>query len=75
MTPDYNMRLDEQEFKRNFGFEYSGEGWYNNGADWMLAVKGEFDIIIKVWGSRDPRPEILSLVGLPNRVEGAIIPV
>ncbi len=60
---------DSDEFEKDLGHVYQGEGWYrsDNNTDILFAKVDRCGwIIVRVWRTGDPRPLIREALALPE---------
>lgn len=63
-----------EDVSRAFGIEFAGEGWYVSN-DKYISVNFQPSGLIRVMRFEyDPRPEMMTIISLPNRVDMPIIP-
>lgn len=52
-------QYDASSFRREFGFEFQGDGWYENDTDTLLAQCNEKVIDVAVWNQTGERDRFL----------------
>lgn len=63
------------DFTRDLGVPYGGEGWYRTGDDYALVTIEAGGSICAAVFDHDPRPEMIRVISLPNRVDMPLYPV